>query len=155
MAKTQSGGLLLYRFRDGHLEVLLGHPGGPFWSKKDLGAWSIPKGEIDEGEDALQAAIREFEEETGVRVEGAFRPLAAVRQPGGKTVHAWAVEGDFDPAGLRSNTFALAWPPRSGNLVEFPELDRVAWFSIEEAGGRILKGQAPFLDELAGLVRLP
>ncbi len=155
MAKTQSGGLLLYRIRDGELQVLLGHPGGPFWAKKDLGAWSIPKGEIDEGEDALQAAIREFEEETGLRLEGPFVSLSSVRQPGGKTVYAWALEGDIDPAALRSNTFRLEWPPRFGKLLEIPELDRIEWFSMDEAARRILKGQRPLLAELSSLVQGP
>ncbi|MGE0056852.1 MAG: NUDIX domain-containing protein [Dehalococcoidia bacterium] len=154
MAKTRSGGLLMYRIRDGELQVLLGHPGGPFWTKKDLGAWSIPKGEIDEGEEPLQTAIREFEEETGFRVDGMFLPLSEVRQSGGKTVHAWAVEGDIDPATLTSNTFSLEWPPKSGNVAEFPELDRVEWFSIEEAGRRVLKGQLPLLEELRTLIRV-
>lgn len=154
MAKTRSGGLLMYRIRGGELQVLLGHPGGPFWAKKDLGAWSIPKGEIDEGEEPLQTAIREFEEETGFRVDGMFLPLSEVRQSGGKTVHAWAVEGDIDPATLTSNTFSLEWPPKSGNVAEFPELDRVEWFSIEEAGRRVLKGQLPLLEELRTLIRV-
>ena len=128
--------------------MFLVHPGGPFWAKKDLGAWSLPKGELDEGEDPLKAAIREFEEETGFAIDGEFRPLRPLRQPSGKTVVAWAVEGDCDPAELRSNTFTMEWPPKSGKQREFPEVDRAAWFSIEEARKRIIAGQAPFLNEL-------
>ena len=145
--KKTSAGLLLYR-RRGELEVFLVHPGGPFWAKKDLGAWSLPKGELDEEEDPLKAAIREFEEETGFPIDGEFRPLRPLRQPSGKTIVAWAVEGDCDPAALRSNTFTIEWPPKSGKQREFPEVDRAAWFSIEEARKRIIAGQAPFLNEL-------
>jgi len=153
MASKESAGLILYRTRDGVVEVLLGHPGGPFWSKRDLGAWSIPKGEIDPDEDPLAAAVREFEEEMGNRPpEGPFLALQRVRQPGGKLVQAWAVEGDFDPTQLRSNTFALEWPPKSGRTVEFPEIDRAAWFPLDEARRRILKGQLPLLDELAAVL---
>jgi predicted NUDIX family NTP pyrophosphohydrolase len=152
MPAKQSAGLLLYRHKSGVLEVLLGHPGGPFWAKRDAGAWSIPKGELNLGENPLEAAIREFEEETGYRPSGTFHPLAPARQAGGKVVQAWAIEGDFDPANLRSNTFSMEWPPRSGRMAEFPELDRVEWFSLDEAGRRILKGQAPFLAELSQLV---
>lgn len=148
MPKKLSAGLLLYRRRGDVLEVFLVHPGGPFWAKKDLGAWSIPKGELAEGEDPLAAAKREFTEETGFPIEGEFRPLKPLRQPSGKTVAAWAVEGDCDPAELRSNTFEMEWPPKSGKRQAFPEVDRAAWFSIEEARERILAGQAPFLDEL-------
>ena len=148
MPSKLSAGLLLYRRRDGLLEVLLGHPGGPFWAKKHLGAWSIPKGEIEPEEDALQAAIREFGEETGSHLSGPFIALPPVRQPGGKVVQAWTVEGDLDPAGLKSNTFSLEWPPRSGRIVEFPEIDRAAWFSLEEARDCITKGQVPLLDAL-------
>ena len=145
----QSAGLLLVRERSGRLEVLLVHPGGPFWAKKDLGAWTIPKGEIAEGEDPLAAARREFEEETGVRADGAAVPLTPRRQAGGKLVHAWMVRGDLDPQAVKSNTFTLEWPPRSGRRQEFPEVDRAAWFPLEEARRRILKSQAPFLDEVA------
>jgi len=148
MAKT-SAGLLLYRVSDRVLQVFLAHPGGPLWAKKDLGAWSIPKGELDPAdEDALAAARREFAEETGQRVTGDFIPLTPLKQPGGKTVHAWAVEGECDPGAVRSNLFTMEWPPRSGRRQEFPEIDRAGWFSIEEAHGKILKGQAGFLDEL-------
>lgn len=147
MATKTSAGLLLYRLRD-ELEVFLVHPGGPFWAKKDAGAWSIPKGELGEGEDPLQAAIREFTEETGFTVSGDFHPLRPIRQAGGKVVHAWAVEGDCAPAELRSNSFSMIWPPKSGRMQEFPEVDRAAWFSLAEARARILAGQAGFLDEL-------
>ena len=146
--KKTSAGILLYRRRNDALEVFLVHPGGPFWAKKDLGAWSLPKGEIEEGEEPLAAAKREFAEETGFEVEGEFRALAPLRQKSGKTVMAWAVEGDCDPAQLRSSMFEMEWPPRSGKRAEFPEVDRGAWFSLEEARERILAGQAPFLDEL-------
>ena len=147
----QSAGILLYRRRAGGREVLLVHPGGPFWQKKDLGAWSIPKGEFAPGEDPLAAAQRELHEETGLELLGHFTPLSPVRQPGGKVVHAWAVEGDFDPRALRSNTFTLEWPPRSGRHQEFPEVDRAAWFDLEEARRRINRGQVPLLDELQDL----
>jgi len=148
----KSAGLLLFREMSGHLEVLLVHPGGPFWSKKDEGAWSIPKGELGEGEDPLEAAKREFEEEMGSPVQGEVIPLHPLKQPGGKTVHAWAVRGDFDPDLLRSNTFPLEWPPKSGRIQEFPEVDRAAWFTIETARQKILKGQAGFLDQLQELL---
>ena len=150
-AGKQSAGLLLYRRPAGRLQVLLVHPGGPFWQKKDLGAWSIPKGEFAAGEDALAAARREFNEETGLEVTGPFTPLTPVKQPGGKIVHAWAVEGDVDPRDLRSNIFSLKWPPRSGRWQEFPEVDRAAWFDLEEAKRRINRGQVPLLDELEQL----
>ena len=144
----QSAGLLLYRRRAGRLEVLLVHPGGPFWAAKDAGAWSIPKGEIGEGEDPLAAARREFEEELGRPAVGEPIPLQPVRQRGGKVVHAWAVEGDFDPATLRSSTFPMEWPPKSGRQQEFPEVDRAAWFTLEEAREKILDGQRGLLEEL-------
>lgn len=147
MAKL-SAGLVMYRRRGGGLEVFLVHPGGPFWAKKDAGAWSIPKGEYAEGEDALAAAQREFEEETGFVARGDFVDLGTVKQPGGKVVRAWAIEGDCDPAELKSNMFEMEWPPRSGRLAEFPEVDRAGWFSVEEARERILKGQLPLLDAL-------
>jgi predicted NUDIX family NTP pyrophosphohydrolase len=151
MAKT-SAGILLYRRSAGDLEVLLVHPGGPFWAKKDLGAWSIPKGEYGEGEDPLAVARREFAEETGARPDAEFRPLGEVVQPGRKHVSAWAVRGDFDPARLVSNTFELEWPPRGGRKRTFPEVDRAAWFSPEEARHKILAGQRPFIDRLVKLV---
>jgi len=145
---NRSAGLLLYRSRPSGLEVLLVHPGGPFWARKDDGAWSIPKGEIAEGEDALAAAIREFAEETGATPQGDFLPLAPVRQPGGKTVHAWAVRSDFDASALKSNLFSMEWPPRSGRRQQFPEVDRAAWFALDIARVKILQGQVPLLDDL-------
>ncbi|OPY11960.1 MAG: RNA pyrophosphohydrolase [Syntrophaceae bacterium PtaB.Bin038] len=148
----RSAGLLLYRVRAGRLEVFLVHPGGPFWAKKDLGAWSIPKGGIDEAEDPLEAARREFEEETGFRPEGLFRKLEPVRQRSGKIVYAWAVEGDCDPAALRSNTFEMEWPPRSGRHREFPEVDRAGWFDLETANNKILDGQRGLLAEVRRLI---
>lgn len=147
MAKI-SAGILMYRKRDGQLQVFLVHPGGPLWVKKDLGAWSIPKGEIDPGEDPLSAAQREFEEETGVKISGRFIPLSSVKLKNGKIVQAWAVEGDCDPAVIRSNTFSMEWPLRSGRKQEFPEIDRAAWFSIREAKEKINEGQIPLLEEL-------
>lgn len=147
MAKT-SAGLLLFRKAAAGLQVLLVHPGGPFWARKDEGAWSIPKGLADPGEDLLAAAQREFLEETGMAVDGEFLDLGAHRQPGGKTVRAWALEGDFDPAALRSNTFSLEWPPRSGRTAEFPEVDRAVWFSVDEALEKINKGQRPIIEAL-------
>jgi predicted NUDIX family NTP pyrophosphohydrolase len=143
-----SAGLLLYRRGPRGLEVLLVHPGGPFWAKKDLGAWSIPKGEFDPAEDPLAAARREFEEETGFRVEGRFISLTPRKQPSGKIIHAWAVEGDLDPGAVRSNPFTLEWPPRSGRVQEFPEIDQAGWFTLEEAKAKIMKGQRGFLEEL-------
>lgn len=148
----RSAGLLLYHVRAGLLEVFLVHPGGPFWVKKDLGVWSIPKGEIDEGEDPLEAARREFEEETGFRPEGAFRELKPVRQRSGKIVHAWAVEGDCDAAAIRSNIFPLEWPPRSGRRMDVPEVDRAGWFDLATAREKILEGQRGLLEELRLLI---
>ena len=144
----RSAGLLLYRERSTGPEVMLVHPGGPFWAKKDDGAWSIPKGEIEAGEDPLEAARRELMEETGFEVEETPVALTPLRQPGGKFVLAWAVSAEADPGRLKSNTFSLEWPPRSGRTREFPEVDRAAWFTIGEARLKILKGQAGFLDEL-------
>lgn len=151
MNKT-SAGLLMYRVREGVLEVFLAHPGGPFWQKKDDGAWTIPKGEISSGENAQAAARREFEEETGIRPEGPFIELTAVRQRSGKTVSAWAFEGDCDPATIESNTFQLEWPPRSGKMQDFPEIDRAAFFGVEEAKRKINRAQIPLLEELQGRV---
>ena len=151
MPKT-SAGLLLYRLRDDRPEVFLVHPGGPFWARKDLGAWSIPKGEFAEPEEPLAAAVREFQEETGVAISGTFLPLPPRKQAGGKTVHAWAVEGDLEAGEIRSNTFSLEWPKGSGRRREFPEVDRAEWFGIPEARQRILAGQAGFLDDLCGLL---
>jgi predicted NUDIX family NTP pyrophosphohydrolase len=143
-----SAGILLFRRRDLQIEVLLGHPGGPFWSKKDAGAWSIPKGELGPDEDPLAGAIREFEEETSYRPSGEFIQLPAVTQAGGKLVLAWAVQGDLDPSSVQSNTVSLEWSPRSGKVLQFPELDRAEWFSIAEARSRLLAGQRPLLDAL-------
>jgi len=150
MAKTakKSAGILLYRRRAGALEVFLVHPGGPFWRNRDDGAWTIPKGELDEREDALDAARREFTEETGLVAQDPFAPLTPLRQPSGKLVHAWAAEGDCDATAIRSNAFSMEWPPRSGRMAEFPEVDRAAWFSLAEARRKLLPGQVPFLDEL-------
>ena len=145
----QSAGLLLHRVRDGTLEIFLVHPGGPLWRNKDAGAWSIPKGEFAEGEDAVAAAVREFEEETGTRVDGPFVALAPIRQRGGKIVLAWAVERDMPLEGLTSNDFTMEWPPRSGRMHSFPEVDRYAWFPLDEARTRINEAQRALLDELA------
>ena len=152
MAKKKTAGILLYRMRDAGLEVFLVHPGGPFWMKKDDGAWSIPKGEMEEGEDPLNAAKREFHEETGCSVEGNFIPLTSLKQRGGKLVYAWAVEGDCDADSIKSNLFSMEWPPRSGKRAEFPEVDRAAWFALELAKEKILKSQVGFLEELRRLV---
>jgi predicted NUDIX family NTP pyrophosphohydrolase len=142
-----SAGILAYRRNDG-LEVLLAHPGGPFWAKKDAGAWSIPKGLVESG-DLLACAQREFTEETGLVAEGEFMPLTPVRQKSGKTVHAFAVAADFDLSGCRSNTFEVEWPPRSGKRKTFPEVDRVGYFDIATARAKILPYQEPFIIELA------
>ncbi|MER9655624.1 NUDIX domain-containing protein [Mesorhizobium sp. M0152] len=150
MAK-RSAGLLIYRRSDGDISVLLVHPGGPFWVKKDAGAWSIPKGLVDENEDELAAAQRETEEELGVKVEGPFARLGDYRQPGGKIVSAWSVEAgiEIDPAAIRSNVFTMEWPPRSGSMKQFPEVDRAGWFTLPEAAVKILPGQRPMLSDLA------
>lgn len=147
----RSAGILLFR-RNTRLEVFLVHPGGPFWAGKDSGAWTIPKGEVSGDEEARDAARREFREETGWVAEGELRPLGEVKQSGGKMVMAWAAEGDGDPATLHSNTCLIEWPPRSGKKLEIPEVDRGAWFEIDEARRRILKGQLPFLDRLEKLL---
>jgi predicted NUDIX family NTP pyrophosphohydrolase len=144
----RSAGLLVYRRRESGVEVFLVHPGGPFWAKKDLGAWSIPKGEFEEGEEPLAAAIRELGEETGFTVAGDFRELGTIRQASGKLVSAWAVQGDFDAGALASNTCEIEWPPRSGRLITIPEVDRGAWFSIPEARRRMVTAQQEFLDRL-------
>jgi predicted NUDIX family NTP pyrophosphohydrolase len=143
----KSAGLLLYRNVSGAVEVFLVHPGGPFWAKKDEAAWSIPKGEIAEGEEPLEAAKREFREETGFAMEGKFEALEPVRQAGGKTIHAWFIEGDIDASAIRSNTFSMEWPPRSRKMREFAEVDRGAWFDLVEAGKKMLKGQIPLLEQ--------
>lgn len=143
-----SAGLLLYRAGRGGPEVFLAHPGGPFWAKRDAGAWTIPKGVVDPSEEALAAARREFEEETGVRPAGPFLPLGSVRQKGGKTVLAWAWRGDADPAEVVSNPARLEWPRRSGRWITFPEVDRCAWFELATARGKINPAQAELLDRL-------
>jgi predicted NUDIX family NTP pyrophosphohydrolase len=148
----QSAGILVYRRSGDEWQVFLVHPGGPFWAKKDLGAWSMPKGEFPEEEDALLAAKREFREEVGQGIEGTFVALEPRRQKSGKTIHAWAIEGDCDPTAARSNTFSMEWPPRSGRQREFTEIDRAAWFGLEEAGERIGKGQRPLIDQLRTLL---
>ena len=144
----RSAGVLLHRRRNGKIEVLLGHPGGPYWKQKDAGAWTILKGEYGDEEEPRDAARRELEEETGLRLEGELAPLGEVKQAGGKVVRAWALERDCDPASLRSNTFSLEWPPHSGNMQEFPEIDRFEWFTLEEARIKLIKAQSAFLDRL-------
>jgi len=145
---VHSNGILLFRFREGRLEVLLIHPGGPFWAKKDEGAWSIPKGLAEEGESPLDAAKREFEEETGFKAEGEFIDLGDLKQPSRKVVHAWALEENIDETRIVSNKFAVEWPKRSGMIREYPEVDRAGWFNLEQAKKKILKGQAGFIDRL-------
>jgi predicted NUDIX family NTP pyrophosphohydrolase len=148
----RSAGILMYRRGAQGLEVLLAHPGGPFWARKDLGAWSIPKGEYSEPDDPLAAAIREFVEETGAHPRGEFRPLGELTQPGRKIVTAFALEGDFDTATLKSDTFELEWPPKSGRKATFPEVDRAEWFSLDMAREKILSGQREFISRLLKLV---
>jgi predicted NUDIX family NTP pyrophosphohydrolase len=147
-----SAGVLLYRRPGKSLEVLLVHPGGPFWARRDLGAWSIPKGEFDEGEEPAAAARREFAEELGVELEGELSALGEVRQKGGKRVVGFAAEGDFEVTAIRSNTFEMEWPPRSGRKQSFPEIDRAAWFDFEIAREKMIDGQRPFLERLAALL---
>jgi len=151
MAK-QSAGLLVYRHGKAGVEVLLAHPGGPFWAKKDEGAWSIPKGEFLEDEQPLAAARREFAEEIGTPIEGEFLALTPLKQPSRKVIHAFAVAGDLDVARVRSNLFEMEWPPKSGKMQSFPEVDRAAWFDLEEARRRIQKGQVPILDEFEAML---
>jgi len=146
---SRSAGILLHRRRDGRREVLLVHPGGPLWARRDAGAWSIPKGEYGTGEDARACALREFEEELGTPLpEGELVELGSVRQRNGKLVTAWAAEGDLDPARIRSNTFRLEWPPRSGRIREFPEVDRAGWFGLDEAREKLIPAQVELLDRL-------
>jgi predicted NUDIX family NTP pyrophosphohydrolase len=148
MAKVkQSAGILLYRIVDGNPEFLLAHPGGPFWVKKDAGSWTIPKGEFDQTEEALAAAKREFEEETGLRPVGEFITLNPIKQKSGKIIYAWALNMDFDPGQLLSNSFEMEWPPKSGRVQLFPEIDRVEWFSTAQAKEKIIPGQMGFIDE--------
>lgn len=148
----QSAGLLMYRIRDGRLQVLLAHPGGPFFQNKDDGVWSIPKGEIEPDENLLDAAQREFAEETGIAPHGPYHELTPVRQKGGKLVHAWAFEHDRQPPQVHSNTFTMEWPPHSGRRGEFPEVDRTEFFDSDEARRKINAGQAPLIDELERLL---
>ena len=148
----QAAGILLYRKSRTGLEVLLAHPGGPLWARKDYGAWTLPKGQFTDGELPLDAARREFEEEMGSKPGGDFQPLGTLKQPSGKVIHAWAAESDFDCATVKSNLFKMEWPRGSGQMGEFPEVDRAGWFSIEEARDKIIKGQAPFLERLLALV---
>ena len=154
MSRT-SAGLLMYRTKDGNLQVLLAHPGGPFFQNKDEGAWSIPKGEIESDENLLEAAKREFQEEIGATPSGPFIELSPVKQKGGKIVHAWAVEGDCDPSAIVSNTFTMEWPPRSGKQTEFPEIDRAEFFDVETAKRKINAAQAALIDELEEVVNGP
>ena len=144
----KSAGILVYRTISGVPEVLLVHPGGPFYKNKDLNTWTIPKGEFEEGEDPFVAAKREFYEETGHEVRGKFLPLTAVKQNGGKWVHTWAIEGDIDSSAIISNLFTMEWPPKSGQQKEFPEIDKARWFTFDDAKEKILKGQIPILQEL-------
>lgn len=146
--KKRSAGILLYRSNDKGLEVLLAHPGGPFYTKRDLGVWSIPKGEFNETENPEEAAIREFKEELGAEISGEMVELSPVIQKSGKEVIAWAVKGEFKPESLISNTFPMEWPPKSGKFQEFPEVDKVEWFDIETAKEKIIPGQVPLLAEL-------
>jgi predicted NUDIX family NTP pyrophosphohydrolase len=146
----KSAGILMYRLRK---EVLLVHPGGPFWTKKDIGSWSIPKGEYTDTEDPFTVAKREFEEETSFQVDGDFTPLTPLKQPSGKMVSAWAVEGNCDASKIISNTFLMEWPPRSGKKQEFPEVDRAEWFAIDTAKKKLLKGQVGFIEELCKLLK--
>ena len=145
----KSAGVLMYRKRGSTIEFFLVHPGGPFWAKRDEGAWSIPKGLMEEGEDSQASARREFEEETGLKVAGPMIDLGAFRQPSGKIIYAWAVEGDLDPSLVRSNEFDMEWPPRSGKRGRFPEVDRAGWFDRNASLAKILKGQQPIINALS------
>jgi predicted NUDIX family NTP pyrophosphohydrolase len=147
-----SAGLLMYRSKEGAIQVLLAHPGGPFFSNKDQGSWSIPKGEPDADEDLLVTAQREFEEETGMKPTGPFIPLMPIKQKGGKIVHAWAFEGDCDPSSLQSNTFTMEWPPKSGRQTEFPEIDRAEFFDLAMARNKIKAGQEALIEELEAIL---
>jgi predicted NUDIX family NTP pyrophosphohydrolase len=155
MAKKISAGILLYRMRNHTAEIFLVHPGGPYWARKDDGAWSIPKGEVPEGADLLATAHAEFHEETGSHVSGEAVPLQPLKQAGGKLVHAWLVEGDIDASAISSNTFTLEWPPRSGRIQAFPEVDRAAWFDLETARQKLLQGQRGFIDQLQDRLEPP
>ena len=149
---SKSAGILVYRRRAGQLEVFLVHPGGPFWARKDAGAWGIPKGGFDDTEDPLAAARRELAEETGLAIDGNFVALQPIRQKGGKIVYAWVIEGDCDAAAITSNMFEMEWPPRSGKKQQFPEVDRAEWFPMAEARKRILESQLPLLDQLEAVI---
>ena len=151
MPSKKSAGLLLYRRSGGRLEVLLVHPGGPYWRRRDVGAWSIPKGEIEPGEDPLQAAQREFEEELGSPINGEFVKLNPIRQASGKWVHAWALEADFDTTSFKPGTFSMEWPPKSSRRQEFPEVDRAEWFTLDDARRKINPAQIALLDQLSSL----
>ncbi len=148
----RSAGILLYKLVDGEPRVLLVHPGGPYWTRKDAGAWTIPKGEYEKPEEPLAAAIREFGEETGMQPKGEFRPLGEIVQKSGKIVTAWACAGDFDPAGLVSNFCEIEWPRKSGKRVQIPEADRAGWFSLDEARAKMNPAQTPFLSRLAAIL---
>lgn len=154
MEKKKSAGILLYRLQSKSLELLLVHPGGPFWKNKDLGSWTIPKGEFTEEENAFEAAKREFQEEVGADFNGDFIELTPIKQRSGKLVFAWALEGDIDPAKIKSNTFEMEWPPKSGRRQEFPEIDRGEWFFVPEAKGKINESQAAFIDEIVAKLNL-
>lgn len=151
--KKQSAGILLYRFREKAVEVFLVHPGGPFWKNKDTGAWSIPKGEFEETENPLTAAIREFKEETGQIINGSFLPLTSIKQKSGKWVYAWALEGELDETKVQSNSFKMEWPPGSGKQQTFPEIDKAAWFNLPEAKEKVNPAQAGLLNELGYLLQ--
>jgi predicted NUDIX family NTP pyrophosphohydrolase len=153
VATIRSAGLLMFRRRGASAEVLLAHPGGPFWSRRDDAAWTLPKGEIGPDEDPLAAAQREFREETGFAIQPPFIPLGEHKQKSGKRISAWAFEGDADPRALVSNLFDMEWPPRSGRMQSFPEVDRVAWYSLEAARAKLIAGQVPFLDALQQWLR--
>jgi len=148
----RSAGLLMYRFKNARLELFIVHPGGPFWADKDDGIWSIPKGEYEDGEDPLEAAKREFFEETGMVASGDFIPLSPLQQRSGKIITAWAFKGDCDASSITSNTFTMEWPPKSGSQAEFPEIDRAAWFTIDVAREKLGKGQIGFVDELCRIL---
>jgi predicted NUDIX family NTP pyrophosphohydrolase len=152
MAK-KSAGILLYRLINGSLEVLLVHPGGPFWVNKDIGAWSVPKGEFEREEEPLTAAIREVKEELGIQVSGQFMELAPAKQKSGKVIYTWALDQDIDASNITSNTFELEWPPKTGRTMLIPEVDKAAWFKLEEARIKIIPGQVPILDSLAGQLK--
>lgn len=151
MAK-QSAGILLYRIQHSNLQVFLVHPGGPFWKNKDIGAWSVPKGEFLDDEDTLLAARREFQEETSQAIDGKFIKLKPVKQKSGKIIYAWAVEGDIDENNVISNTFPLEWPPKSGKMIEVPEIDKAGWFDVITANDKINPAQVALIEELVGLV---